>query len=163
MAATETPEKVLKRLRWPLLLTRAGMVAENLTRAFWPLWSLAFVFVGALLTQKRLFNEVQMRVDRLPGTHRITVLKCRVDRSVLVQKVIAGCHLLKDPLAVEQHALLQAVVHGPHHVDQNDIVAGFDDGQMKFGINAGFLGGIRRLVAGFHALEDPVDNGKIRG
>jgi Domain of unknown function (DUF4175) len=31
----------LKRLRWPLRLTHAGLWAERITRAFWPLWSVA--------------------------------------------------------------------------------------------------------------------------
>jgi uncharacterized protein (TIGR02302 family) len=35
--------RALKALRWPLRLTRAGMLAENITRAFWPLWSWVFV------------------------------------------------------------------------------------------------------------------------
>ncbi|MDQ2092077.1 TIGR02302 family protein [Marimonas arenosa] len=39
----------LKRLRWPLGLTRAGLVAERVTHAFWPLWSLAFVVLAALM------------------------------------------------------------------------------------------------------------------
>ncbi len=51
-----TTQEALKRLIWPLRLTRAGMVAERVTRAFWPVWSLlcagvaavAFGAVGAL-------------------------------------------------------------------------------------------------------------------
>ena len=38
----------LRRLIWPLRLTRAGMVAERVTRAFWPLWSLLFVVLAAI-------------------------------------------------------------------------------------------------------------------
>ncbi|MCB1367674.1 MAG: TIGR02302 family protein [Rhodobacteraceae bacterium] len=40
--------RVLKGLRRPLVLTRAGMVTERLTRAFWPLWSWAFAVWTAL-------------------------------------------------------------------------------------------------------------------
>lgn len=40
---------IFRTLRWPLALTRAGMVAERGTRAFWPLWSLAFVALGLLM------------------------------------------------------------------------------------------------------------------
>lgn len=37
-----------RRLRWPLRLTHAGMVAERLSRAFWPLWSLCLLLVGVV-------------------------------------------------------------------------------------------------------------------
>ncbi|WP_418592715.1 DUF4175 domain-containing protein [Ponticoccus sp. (in: a-proteobacteria)] len=40
---------IFRTLRWPLALTRAGMVAERGIRAFWPLWSLAFVALGLLM------------------------------------------------------------------------------------------------------------------
>ena len=33
---------------WPLRLTRAGMVAERITRAFWPVWTLCFTTIAAL-------------------------------------------------------------------------------------------------------------------
>ncbi len=39
------PEEAAARLKRPLWLTRAGMVAERATRAFWPFWS---VLMGAL-------------------------------------------------------------------------------------------------------------------
>ncbi|MFN3144539.1 MAG: TIGR02302 family protein [Paracoccaceae bacterium] len=38
-----------RHLAWPLRLTRAGMVAERVTRAFWPVWSILFVGLGALM------------------------------------------------------------------------------------------------------------------
>ncbi|SLN64220.1 hypothetical protein PSA7680_03383 [Pseudoruegeria aquimaris] len=44
----DTPE-ALKGIQWPLRLTRWGMVAERLTRAFWPLWSVVFAAAGALM------------------------------------------------------------------------------------------------------------------
>ncbi|MFT4716162.1 MAG: hypothetical protein ACI932_001345, partial [Paracoccaceae bacterium] len=40
--------KALKSLRWPLLFTRLGMFAEQMIRAFWPLWSWVFVIWTAL-------------------------------------------------------------------------------------------------------------------
>ena len=43
-----TTQEALKRLIWPLRLTRAGMVAERLTRSFWPLWSLVFAGIAAV-------------------------------------------------------------------------------------------------------------------
>lgn len=44
-----TVQGIFRTLRWPLALTRAGMVAERGTRAFWPLWSVAFVALGLLM------------------------------------------------------------------------------------------------------------------
>lgn len=38
----------IKRLIWPLRLTRAGMVAERAVRAFWPVWTLLFIVIAAL-------------------------------------------------------------------------------------------------------------------
>lgn len=38
----------LRRLRWPLRLTRAGMAAERLTRAFWPVWTLGLAAIAAV-------------------------------------------------------------------------------------------------------------------
>ena len=40
---------VFRRLRWPLNLTRCGMVLERAARAFWPLWTVALT-VAALLS-----------------------------------------------------------------------------------------------------------------
>ncbi|MGB0904510.1 MAG: DUF4175 family protein, partial [Mangrovicoccus sp.] len=37
-----------KSLRWPLLATRLGLIAENLTRAAWPVWSILLLAVAAL-------------------------------------------------------------------------------------------------------------------
>ena len=43
---TATMTAAIARLIWPLRLTRAGMMAERATRAFWPLWSILFVGVA---------------------------------------------------------------------------------------------------------------------
>jgi hypothetical protein len=45
---TQPTTEALRRLIWPLRLTRAGMVAERATRAFWPLWSLLFAALAAI-------------------------------------------------------------------------------------------------------------------
>jgi uncharacterized protein (TIGR02302 family) len=44
----KTPLLPLKSLVWPMRLTLAGLWAERLARAFWPLWSLALVTLAAL-------------------------------------------------------------------------------------------------------------------
>ena len=40
---------ILTRLRRPLYLTWAGLIAERLVRAFWPLWSLLIAVAGLLM------------------------------------------------------------------------------------------------------------------
>ncbi len=39
-------ETALRRLIWPLRLTRAGLLAERVVRAFWPAWSLLFIAIA---------------------------------------------------------------------------------------------------------------------
>ena len=43
------PQQAAAHLKRPLELTRAGMVAEHLTRAFWPLWSIVMAALAALM------------------------------------------------------------------------------------------------------------------
>jgi hypothetical protein len=43
------PEDAAARLRRPLLLTQAGLLAERATRAFWPLWSIVMAALAALM------------------------------------------------------------------------------------------------------------------
>ena len=43
-----SPEETLRRLSWPVRLTRAGMLAERITRGFWPVWTLLFAVIAAL-------------------------------------------------------------------------------------------------------------------
>lgn len=45
----ETERAVLKAVRWPLRITRFGMFAERVLRAFWPLFSIVMVVLAALL------------------------------------------------------------------------------------------------------------------
>ncbi len=45
----QTPESLLTRLRWPLVLTRAGLLAERVWQAFWPLWSVMILALAALM------------------------------------------------------------------------------------------------------------------
>lgn len=52
-AQDRDPAAALDRLKWPLRLTRWGMLAERLTQAFWPVpvilfATLAIIFFGAL-------------------------------------------------------------------------------------------------------------------
>ena len=43
-----SPEETLRRLSWPVRLTRACMLAERITRGFWPVWTLLFAVIAAL-------------------------------------------------------------------------------------------------------------------
>ncbi|MDX1781214.1 MAG: DUF4175 family protein, partial [Thalassovita sp.] len=43
------PRNAISTVRWPLRLTWAGLIAERVTRAFWPLWSVALLCLAALL------------------------------------------------------------------------------------------------------------------
>ena len=47
MTSTKAPE-VMQHIRWPLRLTWAGLWAERLSRAFWPLWTLLLLALSAL-------------------------------------------------------------------------------------------------------------------
>lgn len=47
MTSSKAPE-VMRHIRWPLRLTWAGLWAERLARAFWPLWTVALLAVSAL-------------------------------------------------------------------------------------------------------------------
>jgi uncharacterized protein (TIGR02302 family) len=44
----QQPQPPLKSLVWPMRLTLAGLWAERLSRAFWPLWSLLLLVLAAL-------------------------------------------------------------------------------------------------------------------
>ncbi len=46
---SDTGRTVLQRITWPLRLTWAGLIAERVTRAFWPLWSILFVVATLLM------------------------------------------------------------------------------------------------------------------
>lgn len=42
-------DNALKGLAWPLRLTRAGLVAERATKAFWPLWSVLMLVIALVM------------------------------------------------------------------------------------------------------------------
>ncbi|MEO9824720.1 MAG: TIGR02302 family protein [Paracoccaceae bacterium] len=43
------PGPAARRLKWPLRLTHAGLFAERVGRAFWPLWSVLLVVLATLM------------------------------------------------------------------------------------------------------------------
>ncbi|KIC31763.1 TIGR02302 family protein [Leisingera sp. ANG-S5] len=62
-------DPALKPLRWPLALTRAGLVAERALRSFWPLASLMMAVLAALM-----LGLHQMLPERLVWTGAMAVL-----------------------------------------------------------------------------------------
>ncbi|THD75940.1 TIGR02302 family protein [Thalassobius vesicularis] len=57
---SDANRRVLRKIRWPLRLTWAGMIAERVTHAFWPVWSVVMLAVGLLMmgVQDHLSVEV---------------------------------------------------------------------------------------------------------
>lgn len=49
MDTPRNPKAILNKLGWVLSLTRLGLFAEQLIRAFWPVWSILFVGAAALM------------------------------------------------------------------------------------------------------------------
>ena len=49
----KTPQLPLKSLVWPMRLTLAGLWAERLARAFWPLWSVSYTHLDVYKRQIR--------------------------------------------------------------------------------------------------------------
>ncbi len=45
----DLPDQAARRLRWPLRLTFAGLLAERAVRAFWPFWTLVLFVLAALM------------------------------------------------------------------------------------------------------------------
>ncbi len=45
----DLPKDAAQRLAWPLRLTFAGLVAERIVRAFWPLWTVLITVLAALM------------------------------------------------------------------------------------------------------------------
>ena len=66
-------DNALKRLGWVLGLTRLGLIAEQVTQAFWPLWSLVFtvlagLMLGAALTLPALLEFLLARISAFATT-----------------------------------------------------------------------------------------------
>ncbi|SHH62757.1 TIGR02302 family protein [Marivita hallyeonensis] len=48
-ARDDLPNEINSAIKWPLALTRLGMGAETIVRAFWPLWSVVFAALAFLM------------------------------------------------------------------------------------------------------------------
>ena len=51
---------MIRHLRWPVSATRAGMVVERVTHAFWPLWTVLLVVAGAVIWGWHALVSVEM-------------------------------------------------------------------------------------------------------
>lgn len=59
-ARDDLPQYIDTALRWPLFLTRLGMGAEAVVRAFWPLWSIVFASLAFLMLGLHDFLRVEV-------------------------------------------------------------------------------------------------------
>ena len=87
------PHDPLRRIRGALALTRTGLVAERLARAFWPLWAAALLVVAAVdagparaLAAGRLLGDGagggrRSGLDRVARPARLSLAHCRGRRA----------------------------------------------------------------------------------
>ena len=91
----------------------------------------------------------------------ISGLQRGVDGAVLVQQRVAGAALAEHDGAVVEDAFAQQLIHRPHHVQHDDVMAGLDDGQMEIRVQLRFFGGIAFLMRGLHPGEERVDHPEV--
>ena len=91
----------LNKLRWPLRLTRLGMIAERVTRAFWPVWTVCLAVLAALMLglHDRLSSEVFWGIAAVSGL-------------ALIWFVWSGIRQFHWPSAIEASARLDATLPG---------------------------------------------------
>ncbi len=94
-------DATLKRLHWPLRLTRAGMLAERITRGFWPVWTILFVLMAALGFGAQ--DVLAVEIVWLGGLLAITGL---------IWAVVAGVRQFRVPTVDEALARLDARLPG---------------------------------------------------
>src|SRR6056300_1854628 len=88
----------------------------------------------------------------------ITFLDCVIDRLVLVQQFITCCALSKHYLTIVKHAFAQQFIHGPHHVQHDDVMTCLDNGKVKFGVQLRFVGWISLCVCCGHFIVNGLDH-----
>jgi len=116
MEQATTPE-VLRRIRWPLRLTWAGLWAERLSRAFWPLWSLLITTL-ALLS----FGLPDLLPLEAAWTALVAVLLG------LVWALVSGLRRFRPPQRAEALARLDASLPGqPLSALADDLAIGGND------------------------------------
>ncbi|SFC92256.1 TIGR02302 family protein [Tropicimonas isoalkanivorans] len=101
MELDATRTRALRRLIRPLRLTRAGMVAERLTRSFWPVWTIIFAVAGILMLGLHENAPVE-----------IVWIGALIATGALVWFAIAGLRSFHWPSRAEAVARLDATLPG---------------------------------------------------
>ena len=94
-----------------------------------------------------------MRLDGRLRTCRVATLQGGVDGVVLFQQLIPGGALFEHHAAVIKHTLLQQLIHRPHHMQHNHVVACLDNRQVKFGVQTGLILGQAFAVCQFQLVK----------
>ena len=93
-----------------------------------------FVRLRVFVFCQRPFHIVQMgfycRAGRLP----IPLHQGIMNRTMLIEKRISYGFFFLNKKAIVEHTFAQQLEHGPHHMQHHNIVAGFDDGEVKLSI-----------------------------
>lgn len=100
----ETPDPAvhpLHRIRWPLRLTRLGLLAERLVQSFWPVWTVALLLMAGLA-----FGLV----DELPVEIAWAVLMFGL--GAIVWGLVSGLRGFRWPGAADAVARLDASLPG---------------------------------------------------
>lgn len=119
----------LRRLAWPVRLTRAGMVAERVTRGFWPVWTLFFAIIAALAFGLHDWLPVEILWFGVMAT-----------LGALVWAFIRGIRHFRWPTRAEALARLDATLPGRP-------IAALSDAQALGGQDAGSLAVWRLHIA----------------
>lgn len=104
--------RTFERIRWPLRLTWAGMVAERFTRAFWPVWTILIATLAALA-----FGGLDMLP--LEAAWAIAVLVA----GGFVWALFTGIRRFRWPVRAEAMARLDATLPGRPLAALNDTQA----------------------------------------
>lgn len=113
----KTPPEALKAVVWPLRLTRLGLWAERIARAFWPLWTLV------LLT----FSALAFGLQDLGPLLWVQVAAAAVGLAALAA-VVWGWRHFRRPTEAEALARLDSTLPGrPLSALQDTQVIGADD------------------------------------
>ncbi|TRD22172.1 DUF4175 domain-containing protein [Palleronia caenipelagi] len=98
---TDLPQEVATRLKRPLALTRAGLLAEQVMRAFWPLWTLSLAALAALMLglQDHLSHRIVLTLGAILLVGQILLL-------------IRGLQRLRWPSRADAEARLDQTLPG---------------------------------------------------
>lgn len=98
---TDLPDRLRRRLKTTLALTRAGLIYERVAQAFWPFFSLLFLALGVRL----------LGLHTLPGDAALTAVSAVLAVAALVSLVM-GARAFTRPTAGEVIARVDARLNG---------------------------------------------------